>query len=494
MRTTSISAKYRRSLIFLLLALTSAAATTVSFGQSESVLTFSSSDTALARSFKWASQMALHYKGAVTDPVGPWYESALPPRSAFCMRDVSHQSIGGEILGLKAENKNMLSLFVKNISEGKDWCTYWEMNKYGKPAPEDYRNDTAFWYNLTANFDLMTACWRLYLWTGDSSYISGKAFRYFFDKTVHEYINRWVLQADSLRLRPTHPNAPASFNMKEAFSRCRGLPSYSEGVHNIKMGVDLVAAIFRGLQTYASILDHEKQFSEANLYREKATAYQREIENNWWDNSDSLYYTYYSDNHKFGKTEGETFLLWFDALRNGVQKTKTIEHLLSKRWNVENSSYLPLILYKNGYPEKAYEEMMYLSSPATARREYPEVSFGVVEAVIQGLMGIEGQAPENRISTCYRSAKIQNSTIKQLPILGTFIDVEHNGPQTSSLINKGNKSFTWRAEFAGNFKKARVGKKTKKLQHAKDANGGAISFLDIPVGAGDAKTVKIVSR
>ncbi|HZK63460.1 MAG TPA: hypothetical protein VFC34_04905 [Puia sp.] len=100
-------------------------------------ISFNASDTALESAFNQAKQMALHYSRNAGDPVGPWYESALPPRDAFCMRDVSHQCTGAEILGLSGENKNMFTLFVKNISESKDWCTYWEINKYGKPAPED---------------------------------------------------------------------------------------------------------------------------------------------------------------------------------------------------------------------------------------------------------------------------------------------------------------------------------------------------------------------
>jgi hypothetical protein len=35
------------------------------------------------------------------------------------MRDVSHQAVGGAILGLDAENKNMLTLFARNISGQK---------------------------------------------------------------------------------------------------------------------------------------------------------------------------------------------------------------------------------------------------------------------------------------------------------------------------------------------------------------------------------------
>ncbi|MFT3703537.1 MAG: hypothetical protein QM802_14335 [Agriterribacter sp.] len=215
---------------------------------------FHSSDTALQMAFDWAKQMALSYKGKPSDPVGPWYESALPPRSAFCMRDVSHQCTGGEILGLSKENKNMFTHFVKNISDSKNWCTYWEMNRLGNPAPEDYRNDTAFWYNLNANFDLMNACWRLYLWTGDTAYIKDPAFVYFFEKTVFNYIDGWKLQPGALLSRPAHPFAGSSYNEDDAFHRCRGLPSYSEGVPGLKMGIDLIASLYRAMETYAAIL------------------------------------------------------------------------------------------------------------------------------------------------------------------------------------------------------------------------------------------------
>ncbi|MGN6618614.1 MAG: hypothetical protein ACTHJ5_15690, partial [Ilyomonas sp.] len=199
-------------------------------------LSFSSSDTALQTAFYRAKEMALHYKGDPNDPVGHWYESALPPRYAFCMRDVAHQSIPAEILGLSAANKNMFTLFAKNISASKDWCSYWEINKWGNPAPADYRNDTAFWYNLPANFDILNACWNLYLWTGNTDYISNDVFKNFFSKSANEYIENWTLQPDSLLTRSAHPNAGSSFNINDAFHRCRGLPSYSEGVADMKMG------------------------------------------------------------------------------------------------------------------------------------------------------------------------------------------------------------------------------------------------------------------
>ena len=59
---------------------------------------FTSSDKKLEETYKWAQQMALSYAHDRNDSVGAWYEAALPQREAFCMRDVSHQTVGAQIL------------------------------------------------------------------------------------------------------------------------------------------------------------------------------------------------------------------------------------------------------------------------------------------------------------------------------------------------------------------------------------------------------------
>ena len=51
------------------------------------------------------------------DPVGKWFEAALPGREAFCMRDVSHQAYGALMLGLEEHLFNMMHKFCINISE-----------------------------------------------------------------------------------------------------------------------------------------------------------------------------------------------------------------------------------------------------------------------------------------------------------------------------------------------------------------------------------------
>ena len=198
---------------------------------------FTSSDSILQKSFNWAKKQALVYAHDADDPVGAWYEAALPQREAFCMRDVSHQSMGAHILGLTRHNKNMMHKFVKNISESRDYCSYWEINRYDKPAPADYASDSEFWYNLNANFDVMQACLKLYEWTADKDYISAPDFCNFYDLSVNQYIERWQLDPEKIMDRPPYMNQSEDFNEANNFHSCRGLPSYVENFRGLTVGV-----------------------------------------------------------------------------------------------------------------------------------------------------------------------------------------------------------------------------------------------------------------
>ena len=461
----------------LLLAISS-----VSPGQVQE-LNFYSSDTALTTAFTHAKEMALSYRGDPKDPVGPWYEAALPSRNAFCMRDVSHQSLPAAMLGLGVENKNIFRHFVTNISASKDWCSYWEMNREGLPAPEDYRNDTAFWYNLNANADLIYASWKLYLWTGDSSYLTDPAFTDFRRRSLHDFIDRWILQPDSLLSRQAYPNAAIPFNIRDHFHRCRGLPSYSEGVPDLKMGADLVAALFRGMQTAAEMEALIGNSDLAKQYSAKASAYRDNLQQQWWDDQASLFHTHITNKHVFGKGEGETFLLWFDALTDTLKTRRTLEHLAAGKWNVENLSYLPAIFYRYGYNSEAYALMLLLANPATPRREYPEVSYGVIDGLVQGMMGAEADARHNRLSTVYRGSNEHNAVLEHLPVLSTRITI-HHGKNQSTLENEGDRDITWRVAFNGRHRYIMVSGKKIKAQTQLGKLGNIISFTDLQVPAG----------
>lgn len=458
----------------------------------DKTIIFNSSDKELNTVFEWAKTQAIKYVGDSNDPVGPWYEAALPAREAFCMRDVSHQSIGAEILGLGTQNLNMFLKFAKNISDAKDWCTYWEINRYNQPAPVDYANDKEFWYNLPANFDMVGACWRLYKWTGNENYINDQDFLNFYEKTFNEYIESWQLQADKIMDRPQFMNSPSPFNANNPFHSCRGLPSYVESFQEMTCSADLLASIYYGLNAYSNILKENKQNTIATETIKKAEEYRELFDSKWWNSSEKAYETFLTIQQEFAKGEGETFILWFDIAQQKERIVACINNLQNGTWNVENRSYFPVLFSKYGYLNEAYDEIISLSSPATPRREYPEVSFGVIEGIVSGIMGIEVFAPENQITSCPNLiSSVEWTDLKNLKVMETKIDVKHQGKTKTTLCNNGTADVNWKAKFPGQHSSIIVNGKEKTASPETDCIGNYFSFITVNVKAGEKASAEI---
>ena len=148
-----------------------------------------SDHSGLNEGFEWARRTAMAYVRS-GDPVGPWFEAALPGRDAFCMRDVSHQAEGALALGLSEELLNMMRKFAASISDSRDWCGFWEIDRLDRPAPVDYRSDDDFWYNLPANFDVVQAGLRAWEWTGDTTWLTDPLLETFRRRTLIDYVER----------------------------------------------------------------------------------------------------------------------------------------------------------------------------------------------------------------------------------------------------------------------------------------------------------------
>lgn len=111
-------------------------------------------------------------------------------------------------------------------------------------------------------------------------------------------------------------------------------------------------------------------------------------------------------------------------------------------------------MYQNGQAEKAYNYLLYLTDPTTSRREYPEVSFGVIKGFAEGLMGVEADARLDQVTTLYRGKATTTSELKDLPLLKTFITIKHEGNEVTTLTNSGKKKILWKPEFLDNGGKA----------------------------------------
>jgi hypothetical protein len=417
-----------------------------------SPLELTSSDPALAASFAWARKQALQYAHDGSDPVGYWYEAALPNREAFCMRDVSHQAMGGYALGLHPHNRNMLRKFAENISESKDWCSYWEMNRYDKPAPVDYHNDKDFWYNLPANFDVLDACYRMYLWSGDRTFLDDPAFLNFYRRTVQDYVARWDLGLDRIMHRQRIMNLPPGADPNVRFARTRGIPSYEEGRSDFTVAADLIGAQVAGYRAYALIQQLKGNRDESNKFAQLSDELRAFLNTTWWDESTGSYYSFLNQEHKLVPGRIGTWALYFRAAseqRIPAIVKSMLGRIQSTEMNVEGQSHLPEILYRYGRPEEAYAQILDLTRKGKPRREYPEVSYAVIGAMVTGLMGVD-VAEDGTLTTLPRlTSKTGWVEMRNLPVRANTLAVRHDGLTQTTIENLSGPSIRWSACFPG---------------------------------------------
>ena len=401
-------------------------------------ISFTSDDQALVKGFDWAKQQAMAYVNRGNDPVGHWYEAALPGRSAFCMRDVSHQLVGAQMLGLADINKNLLTKFVSAIAESRDWCGYWEIDKWNRPAPVDYKSDQDFWYNLPANFDIIDACWRAYEWTGDTAYLKDPAFINFYEKSLNEYVKRWDPDGDGLmegtRKSPTR----------------RGLSSYNEEKFG-KVGVDLLAGQYVGYRDYSDMLKLRGLNNQAADYARRAEKIRTHLNTAWWDPKAELYHHYrQQDGTWLDDKQMMSFLLRWDVVP-AQRAAPVLDHLLSvyQQSGVEMNTYYPLEFYRYGKPEQAYALLVRLMAPELKRREYPEVSYAVLETLAMGLMGIQPDAASRTVTTTTRlTSATRWAELRDMPLFDGTITLRHEGASASTLVNNTKGDITWHARGA----------------------------------------------
>lgn len=443
-------------------------------------LRISSSDTLLVNVFNWARKTSDGFVGKDSDTVGPWYEAALPGREAFCIRDVSHQCIGAEILWQGKQNLNMFRRFVENISAGKDYCSYWEINRYNKPAPVDYASDDDFWYNLNANFDIIDACCKLYEWTGNKTYLSDSIFDSFFRLTLNQYVDRWQLQADRIMDRPALMNRKPR---TRRFAYARGIPSYDESQDGLTVSGDLMGMIYNGFRTYAQMLNLRGDSAEAHAYAARASQYKRLIDSLWWDPASQSYYGFYKTDRKFypGGTANSEFLLWYGAMDDPARIVKSLRDIRNSQ--VEVLSYLPMLYYRYGLNAEGYDFLGKIYTDK--RRNYPEASAAAMEGIVRGMMGIQPEASEGRVVTCPRfTSSTAWATVENIPVFCGLISVSHQSQSRTLFANKSGNTVNWRAVFQGNFPTIKLNGQKLPASHFRDATGQVHSYADVVVPAG----------
>jgi len=444
-------------------------------------VSFASPDRALNEGFEWAKSQALAYAHFGEDPVGLWYESALPEREAFCIRDVMHHSAGAAVLGLRLHTKNMIGRFAENIAESRDWCTYWEITKDNLPAPVDYESDADFWYNLPANFDIIETSWRQYQWTGDEYYLNDDTLWTFFRLSLNEYVKTWDKDGDGI------------LEYYPQYGR-RGLATFNEaGIHPLAGG-DMIGSQIAAYRAYARMAELRGQAETAKGFDAKADGLAKHYENAWWDEKRNRFFGAMLQDRSFVEVyhaEGNFLPLYYGAIDHPDKRRKAMEDVkINRVANVEGKTYLPDIFYKYGESEEAFAELKQLVDPTLDRREYPEVSYCVVGSIASGLMGIAGDGGSVMSTFPQLPQELEWAEMSRVPVLGRAVAVRHDGNGESAVTLQAGERIVWKAAFPGKRDSLFVDGAAVPAKQETAANGDSVSYVEIEVAEGATRRVK----
>jgi len=454
-------------------------------GQVQSKLEIDSSSAKLVDVFHWARSQAMAYAFDTGDPVGPWYEAVEPGREGFCIRDTCHQATGAHALGLARFNVNMLRRFAENISDSKDWCSYWEIDRFNRPAPVDYESDASFWYNLPSNFDLLDCCYRMYAWSGDLAYVQDPVFLNFYDRTVNDYVERWGLDLDHIMTRPRLLNQRGIFDPVKKFPRNRGIPGYNEGDHDYVIGFDVVATERAAYLAYAHIQEARQNAALADEYLKKAAAVEELMKNVWWNKTGECFYSRESGDHRMedcggrraGEDAGSMNVDWrTDVISGSVITT-------SKDSDATMARLLDLSHARLEYPEVSYARIGNIATRAMGiRLEYSSpllsaVAGDWVEVTVRTLSGL--------------GSGIEWAEIRNLPVRACEVTIRHDGPRKTTVINQSGPAFIWRAMFEGQHETLIVNGREVKSRALSDSTGRTVSWARVTVGAGGTVSAEV---
>jgi hypothetical protein len=422
-----------------------------------------SSAPRLVKAFNYAKGRALQgvYGG---DPIGDWYASD-PNSRTFCMRDVSHESLGAAVLGLGRHTENMLRRFAQSVASSRKWCGFWTITKDGFPSPDTYRSDTDFGYCLPANFDLVRACYRQLRWTGNRAYLDA-VFSGFYDHSVAAYVSTWDKSHTGwMKTMPEFRRIHSSYNARP--------PQF-------QTSADLVAAQYSAYLAYAGIQDLKGErgslsWRMAQEYRAKAAALRARFETAWWNAGGHRFYSGIQEDGSFSAEyvdQSNVYALWFGLPGERTKIEACLDQMEQHHPRYDSTySYFPEVFARYGRNERAYSGILEIADPVSSTYARGETAFAALGAIATGLMGIDPDVPNRRIETLPRlSREVEWVRISHLPVGPNEITVEHRGTRATAFTNQSGPPVEWRPTFPLNGKHLSLAVLTVRAGETRTAN------------------------
>ncbi|MEU3047911.1 hypothetical protein ABZ705_15585 [Streptomyces sp. NPDC006984] len=478
----------------------------------------SSSDPKIVEMFNWSKRKAnswVHLPGTVgplnvdernlngsgTAPYAASYWAGYANRSGYYSRDMAHQVAGAAVLGLHAQNRNMLRSFAASSTAEHKYYPAWAFNFDADTYLSiDYHGPDNFVREVPATFELVEKANHAYRWSGDKTYIEDPALWDFYRHATKDFVE----------LHDTaNPNGVAEGTGEGIFA---GAASYNEiGNEHLSEAGDAIASQYQAYRAMSALAKDKGDKKLAADFEQKAAELKTYF-NTTWSGAGSgadmvrAYTTSGQPLTGWGK-ENSWFMPMKQILDPGPRNDAYLDYIdeqasgSGKPTNIEAVSYLPDTFFNNNRNEAAWKWMTYVYDQKDKRHvntrqgpngDYPEVSFTLLSQTVEGLMGVEPDAPNRTLTTESRlPSDIEWLKLKKLEIGGNTFSLRHEGATKSRLANtSGTATYKWEARFPGVHKTVKVNGKARKAK-TKVIDGVTYTYVIQSVAPGQKVTVRV---
>ncbi|MGW7413557.1 NPCBM/NEW2 domain-containing protein [Streptomyces sp. NPDC054863] len=467
-------------------------------GPPTSPLTIDSPNATLNDGFNWGKNRALgttfypgnpmmghepewwRLKDATHTSVTPGYWGAYTNRESFYNRDISHQSDGGHALGLDAENFNMLKTFAADADDpGQNGWPLWAHSSYGAVY---YIDGTGF-RELPSPFNLMAKAYKQYQWTGNADWINDPTLSAYYDSTMGKFLTDHEVVWDD-----ANPSAEQPVPKKQDGEYTATYFEFPN--ENLVSAADSLGYQYQSMLAYSEILKAKGNTGDSTKWAARAKRVREHFESKWWDASNNRYVRgkdaagtgYSSWGHE------ASFLMMLTGLGDHGPRTGGYLDFIAAHdddLNVEATSYLPEMYYQYNRSDEGWA---WLKKLMTGRNNYPEISFLAVSSVTDGMMGVQPDAPHDKVATVSRlTPETPWVEIDHLKVGDSDLKLKHTGTTASTLTNSSGSPVTWEAQFYGTPTTITVNG-VAQTPKTKSLYGRTVSYVDVPVAVGASVT------
>ncbi|WP_435059606.1 NPCBM/NEW2 domain-containing protein [Streptomyces sp. bgisy060] len=467
-------------------------------GAPTSTLTIDSPNATLNDGFNWGKNRALamafypgnpmmghepewwRLKNSAHPTVEPGYWGAYTNRESYYNRDVSHQSDGAHALGLDAETFHMMRTFADDADDpGQKGWPLWAHSSHGAMY---YVDGTGF-RELPSPFNVMAKAYKQYQWTGNSDWINDPTLSAYYDSTMGPFLTDHEVtwnDANPADEQPVAKKQPGEYSAT----------FFEFANENLVSAADSLGYQYQSMLAYAEILKARGDGSGSAKWADRARRVRDHFEAKWWDAPNDRYIRGKDADGKGYSSWGHeaSFLMMLTGLGDHGPRTSGYLDFIAANdddLNVEATSYLPEMYYQYN---RSAEGWAWLKKLMTGKNNYPEISFLAVGNTIDGMMGVQPDAPHDRVATVSRlTSETPWVEIDHLAVGDNDLKLKHVGTTSSTLTNNSGGTVDWEAQFYGTHATIKVNG-TEQPARTKRLYGQTVSYVTVPLASGASVT------